>query len=89
MISLQLCLELLLVLAMHNRQRLPLVWPVVHETLASCMDERAFRSPNPLTDRAVFGLLRVCQRLLPSMVCSEVDAVLDAVLPVVLQRLWL
>lgn len=61
----EVCLELLIVLALRNRDRILLMWPVVHELLAAVMDERAFRASNPLVERAAFGLLRVCRRLLP------------------------
>lgn len=61
----EMCLELLLALALCNRDRLPLVWPRVHDLLAVIMDEGSFKLNNSLLERAVFGLLRVCQRLLP------------------------
>ena len=106
----ELCLELLVALALRNRDRVGLLWPLVHEYLAACcapengaggdagaacrlvlggpvgwgagglprrswpglthaprprMHTRAAVAANPLVDRAVLGLLRVVQRLLP------------------------
>ena len=65
----QLCLELVIALALRNRDRLLLVWPLVHEYLAAVMAPEAGggngRGASPLVARATLGLLRVAQRLLP------------------------
>ncbi len=61
----EVCLELLIMLSLRNRDRILRIWPVVHDMLAAAMDERAFRASNPLVERSAFGLLRVCRRLLP------------------------
>lgn len=111
----ELCLELLIALALRNRDRAGLIWPLLHEYLAACTKAQhggwrgggglrpgvpallrwpcAWARPcppashppqptyphhtptrthlpaaptnNPLVERAVTGLLRICQRLLP------------------------
>eukprot|EP00887_Chlorella_sp_A99_P008000 scaffold12.g8000.t1 len=70
----ELALELLVTIALRNRDRGGLIWPLLHEFLAACTAPetaqaraRAWQGgeANPLVERAVMGLLRVCQRLLP------------------------
>lgn len=61
----ELALELLITLALRNRDRVSLIWPLVHEYLAACTAADTAEETNPLVERAVLGLLRVCQRLLP------------------------
>ena len=61
----QLCLELVIAVALRNRDRLLLVWPLVHEYLAAILSPEGPRGASALVARAALGLLRVCQRLLP------------------------
>ncbi len=51
--------------ALRNRDRLLLVWPLVHEYLAAVLAPEGPRGASALVARAALGLLRVCQRLLP------------------------
>lgn len=53
----QLCLELLITVALRNRDRVTLIWPLVHEVLAAATS--ASQESNALVERAVLGLLRV------------------------------
>ncbi len=61
----ELALELLVALALRNRDRVALIWPLAHEYLAACTAPANAPAPGPLPRRAVLGLLRVAQRLLP------------------------
>lgn len=61
----QVCLELVLAIALRNRDRILLMWSLVHDYLALVMAPEGARTANPLVARAALGLLRVCQRLLP------------------------
>lgn len=64
------CLEMVIALSLRNRDRLLLIWPLVHDMLASILvpgqqGAADKRGASPLVARAALGLLRVCQRLLP------------------------
>ncbi|KAL3131638.1 hypothetical protein ABBQ38_007935 [Trebouxia sp. C0009 RCD-2024] len=59
------CLELLIAVALRNRDRIVLIWPLVHEYLTAIMTPNGAKAANPLVARAALGLLRVCTRLLP------------------------
>uniref|UniRef100_A0A061R742 Arf guanine-nucleotide exchange factor gnom-like isoform x1 n=1 Tax=Tetraselmis sp. GSL018 TaxID=582737 RepID=A0A061R742_9CHLO len=60
----ELCLELLVGTTIRNRDRIELLWPLVHLHLETIIKGAA--APRcPIAERAVLGLLRVCQRLLP------------------------
>jgi brefeldin A-resistance guanine nucleotide exchange factor 1 len=60
------CLEMVVALSLRNRDRLLLIWPLVHEFLAAALAPQGEkRGANALVARAALGLLRVCQRLLP------------------------
>lgn len=61
----ELALELLVTLALRNRDRVALIWPLIHEYLAACTAADTAEEANALVERAVMGLFRVCQRLLP------------------------
>ncbi|KAL4436787.1 hypothetical protein ABPG75_003926 [Micractinium tetrahymenae] len=61
----ELCLELLVALALRNRDRVGLIWPLLHEFLAAATAAENAVNVNSLVERAVLGLLRICQRLLP------------------------
>ncbi|KAK9841755.1 hypothetical protein WJX81_000904 [Elliptochloris bilobata] len=61
----ELCLELVIAVALRNRDRLLMVWPLVHEYLAAILSPEGPRGASALVARAALGLLRVCQRLLP------------------------
>lgn len=61
----ELALELLTTVSLRNRDRISLIWPLVHEYMAACMAPEVAEDVSPLVERAVMGLLRVCQRLLP------------------------
>lgn len=60
----EMALELLITLALRNRDRVSLIWPLIHEYLAACTAADTAEEANALVERAVLGLLRVCQRLL-------------------------
>eukprot|EP00850_Spirogloea_muscicola_P004010 SM000017S02750 [mRNA] locus=s17:5236:10862:- [translate_table: standard] len=57
------CLELLILVALTNRDRIALLWPLVYEYMSSIVASAT--APGPLVEKAVFGLLHICQRLLP------------------------
>lgn len=57
------CLELLITITLNNRDRIMLLWQGVYEHMAGIIQTSVF--PGLLVEKAVFGLLRVCQRLLP------------------------
>ncbi|XP_042487169.1 ARF guanine-nucleotide exchange factor GNOM-like [Macadamia integrifolia] len=57
------CLELLITITLYNRDRIVLLWPSVHEHIAGIVQSTAM--PSALVERAVFGLLHICRRLLP------------------------
>lgn len=57
------CLELLIAITLNNRDRFMLLWQGVYEHIASVVQSTAM--PCALVEKAVFGLLRICQRLLP------------------------
>lgn len=57
--SAELCLELLITVALRNRDRVALLWPLVHEFLAACTSPEAVEKTNPLVERAAMGLMRV------------------------------
>ncbi|CAI9109752.1 OLC1v1009632C1 [Oldenlandia corymbosa var. corymbosa] len=57
------CLELLIAITLNNRDRIMLLWPGVYEHIASVVQSTVM--PCALVEKAVFGLLRICQRLLP------------------------
>lgn len=57
------CLELLLVITLNNRDRIQLLWPGVYEHIANIVQSTVM--PCALVEKAVFGVLRICQRLLP------------------------
>lgn len=61
----ELALEILITLALRNRDRITLIWPLVHEYIAACLSAESAEQVTPLVERAVAGLFRVCQRLLP------------------------
>ena len=51
--------------ALRNRDRLMLIWPLVHDMLSTVLAPEHARDANSLVRRATMGLLRVCRRLLP------------------------
>ncbi|GAB2234244.1 hypothetical protein Droror1_Dr00003488 [Drosera rotundifolia] len=57
------CLELLIAITLNNRDRIKLLWQGVYEHIASIVQSTVM--PSALVEKAVFGLLRICQRLLP------------------------
>ncbi|XP_071913136.1 ARF guanine-nucleotide exchange factor GNOM-like [Coffea arabica] len=57
------CLELLIAITLNNRDRIMLLWQGVYEHIASVVQSTVM--PCALVEKAVFGLLRICQRLLP------------------------
>ncbi|KAG0611346.1 hypothetical protein M758_7G134300 [Ceratodon purpureus] len=57
------CLELLITITLNNRDRIMLLWQGVYEHMAGIIQTAVV--PGLLVEKAVFGLLRVCQRLLP------------------------
>ncbi|KAH7554546.1 hypothetical protein JRO89_XS12G0233900 [Xanthoceras sorbifolium] len=57
------CLELLIAITLNNRDRIMLIWQGVYEHIANIVQSTVM--PCTLVEKAVFGLLRICQRLLP------------------------
>ncbi|GLU09481.1 hypothetical protein SLE2022_334170 [Rubroshorea leprosula] len=57
------CLELLIAITLNNRDRIVLLWQGVYEHIANIVQSTLM--PCALVEKAVFGLLRICQRLLP------------------------
>lgn len=57
------CLELLIAITLNNRDRIVLLWQGVYEHIATIAQSTVM--PCNLVDKAIFGLLRICQRLLP------------------------
>ncbi|KAF6137057.1 hypothetical protein GIB67_030821 [Kingdonia uniflora] len=56
-------LELLIAITLNNRDRINLLWPGVYEHISNIVQSTLV--PCALVEKAVFGLLRICQRLLP------------------------
>ena len=61
----ELALEMLISLSLRNRDRIASIWPFVHDFLAACTSHEAAEKTNPLVERSMKGLMRICQRLLP------------------------
>lgn len=57
------CLELLIAITLNNRDRIMLIWQGVYEHIANIVQSTVM--PCTLVEKAVFGLLKICQRLLP------------------------
>jgi golgi-specific brefeldin A-resistance guanine nucleotide exchange factor 1 len=57
------CLELLIIVTLNNRDRIVLLWQGVYEHIAHIVQSTVM--PCNLVEKAVFGLLLICQRLLP------------------------
>lgn len=57
------CLELLIAITLNNRDRIGLLWQGVYEHIVNIVQVTV--GPCLLIQKAVFGLLRICQRLLP------------------------
>ncbi|KAG6481366.1 ARF guanine-nucleotide exchange factor GNOM-like isoform X1 [Zingiber officinale] len=57
------CLELLIAITLNNRDRIGLLWQGVYEHIANIVQSTMIHCA--LVEKAVFGLLRICQRLLP------------------------
>lgn len=57
------CLELLIAITLNNRDRISLIWQSVYEHISKIVQSTT--APCALVEKAVFGLLRICQRLLP------------------------
>ncbi|KAG8070581.1 hypothetical protein GUJ93_ZPchr0006g40887 [Zizania palustris] len=58
-----LCLELLITVTLNNRDRIVLLWQGVFEHITHIVQSTVM--PCNLVEKAVFGLLHICQRLLP------------------------
>ncbi|KAK7387409.1 hypothetical protein VNO78_28196 [Psophocarpus tetragonolobus] len=57
------CLELLVAITLNNRDRVGLLWKGVYEHISNIVQSTVI--PCALVERAIFGLLRICHRLLP------------------------
>ncbi|KAG6670143.1 ARF guanine-nucleotide exchange factor GNOM [Carya illinoinensis] len=57
------CLELLIAITLNNRDRIVLLWQGVYDHISNIVQSTVL--PGALVEKAVFGLLRICQRLLP------------------------
>ena len=58
-VATQVCLELLIALALRNRDRIVLIWPLIHEYLNAVMAPSGAKAANPLTAR-VSSLRNIC-----------------------------
>ncbi|KAE9615036.1 hypothetical protein Lal_00048107 [Lupinus albus] len=57
------CLELLVATTLNNRDRVELLWQGLYEHISNIVQSTVI--PCALVEKAVFGLLRICHRLLP------------------------
>ncbi|XP_038699298.1 ARF guanine-nucleotide exchange factor GNOM-like [Tripterygium wilfordii] len=57
------CLELLIAIALNNRDRIMLIWPGIFDHISNIVQSTVM--PCNHVEKAVFGLLKICQRLLP------------------------
>ncbi|KAL2333279.1 hypothetical protein Fmac_014492 [Flemingia macrophylla] len=57
------CLELLVAITLNNRDRVGLLWPGVYEHISNIVQSSVITCT--LVEKAIFGLLRICHRLLP------------------------
>ena len=57
------CLELLVAITLNNRDRIELLWQGVYEHISNIVQSTVM--PCALVEKAVFGLLKICHRLLP------------------------
>nr|KYP64762.1 Pattern formation protein EMB30 [Cajanus cajan] len=57
------CLELLIAITLNNRDRVGLLWTGVYEHISNIVQSTVMACA--LVERAIFGLLRICHRLLP------------------------
>ncbi|MFS8017199.1 putative Sec7 domain, guanine nucleotide exchange factor, Sec7 domain superfamily [Helianthus anomalus] len=57
------CLELLITITLNNRDRIMLLWQNVYEYIANIVQSAVM--PSMLVEKAVFGLIRICRRLVP------------------------
>ncbi|KAI3808657.1 hypothetical protein L1987_24614 [Smallanthus sonchifolius] len=57
------CLELLITVTLNNRDRIMLLWQGVFEYITNIVQSAVM--PSTLVEKAVFGLIQICQRLLP------------------------
>ncbi|GAB4855750.1 hypothetical protein Ancab_024394 [Ancistrocladus abbreviatus] len=57
------CLELLITITLNNRDRISLLWKGVYEHISNIVQSTVM--PCALVEKAVSGLLSICQRLLP------------------------
>ncbi|XP_058787530.1 ARF guanine-nucleotide exchange factor GNOM-like [Vicia villosa] len=57
------CLELLVAITLNNRDRIGLIWKGVYDHISNIVKSSVM--PCALVEKAVFGLLRICHRLLP------------------------
>ncbi|KAH9604815.1 hypothetical protein KSS87_008652 [Heliosperma pusillum] len=57
------CLELLIAITLNNRDRISFLWQAVYGHISNIVQSTSM--PCTLIEKAVFGLLRICQRLLP------------------------
>ncbi|KAF4363490.1 hypothetical protein G4B88_016194 [Cannabis sativa] len=57
------CLELLIAITLTNRDRIVLLWQGVYDHISNIVQSTVM--PCALVEKAVFGLFRICQRLLP------------------------
>ncbi len=49
--GMQVCLELLIAVALRNRDRIVLIWPLIHEYLNAIMTPNGAKAANPLVAR--------------------------------------
>ncbi|XWS44341.1 hypothetical protein CRYUN_Cryun15aG0037000 [Craigia yunnanensis] len=57
------CLELLIAITLNNRDRILIIWQNVYKHISDIVQKKTM--PCTLVEKAVFGLLKICQRLLP------------------------
>lgn len=68
---LQVCLELLIAVALRNRDRIVLIWPLVHEYLNAIMTPNGAKAATPLVARVGLPLKRpLCMHSMNSLCCQ-------------------
>ncbi|KAK8553132.1 hypothetical protein V6N13_089347 [Hibiscus sabdariffa] len=57
------CMELLIAITLNNRDRILIIWKNIYEHISDIVHQKVV--PCALVEKAVFGLFKICQRLLP------------------------
>ncbi|XP_068649287.1 ARF guanine-nucleotide exchange factor GNL2-like [Aristolochia californica] len=75
-----LCWELLVLITSIHIEQFPIFWPTFHDYLVR-VTQFPFFSPCPFTEKAIVGLLKICQKLLDSSQsnCHNQELIFDSV----------